>query len=58
LYGVKRAMFTLISMYISSMVLDRVQEGFNRKKSVFIVCEKEDEVAEAILKSLNRGEHS
>jgi Uncharacterized conserved protein len=55
LYGVKPAMFTLISMYISSMVLDRVQEGFNRKKSVFIVSEKEDEVAEAILKSLNRG---
>jgi uncharacterized membrane-anchored protein YitT (DUF2179 family) len=30
LYGVKPAMFTLISMYISSTLMDRVQEGFDR----------------------------
>lgn len=55
LYGVKPAMFTLISMYISSVVLDKVQEGFDRKKSIFIVSEKEDEVAAGILNKLNRG---
>lgn len=55
LFGVKLAMFTLVSMYISSAVLDRVQEGFDRRKSIFVVTEKEDEVAEAIMNRLNRG---
>lgn len=55
LYGVKPAMFTLVSMYISSVLIDKVQEGFDRKKSVFIISEKEDEVAQAILNNLNRG---
>ena len=55
LFGIKLAMFTLISMYITSNILDRVQEGFDRKKAVFIISEKEDEVAQAILNNLNRG---
>lgn len=55
LYGIKPAMYTLLSMYISSTVLDRVQEGFDRKKSVFIVSDNEDKVADAILKKLHRG---
>lgn len=55
MYGVKPAMYTLISMYISSSIIDKVQEGFDRKKSVFIVSEKEDEVARAIMDGLNRG---
>ena len=55
LYGIKRGMFTLISMYVSAWVLDRVQEGLDRKKSVFIISEREDEVADAILKNLHRG---
>lgn len=55
LYGIKPAMFTLVSMYLTSMVLDKVQEGFDRKKSVFIVSEKEDDVAKAIMERLSRG---
>lgn len=55
LNGIKPAMYTLISMYISSVVLDKVQEGFNRRKSVLIVSSKEDEVASAIMKNIHRG---
>lgn len=55
LYGIKLGMFTLISMYVASWVLDRVQEGFDRKKAVFIISEREDEVADAILRELHRG---
>lgn len=55
LYGVKPAMYTLISMYLSSVVLDRVQEGFDRRKSVIIVSSREDEVACAIMGKLHRG---
>jgi len=55
LYGIKPGMFTLISMFISSIVLDRVQEGFDRKKSVFIITNRPQEIADAILLDLHRG---
>jgi uncharacterized membrane-anchored protein YitT (DUF2179 family) len=49
------AMYTLISMYISSTVLDKVQEGFDKKKSVMIITDKEEQVAEEIFERLVRG---
>jgi uncharacterized membrane-anchored protein YitT (DUF2179 family) len=49
------AMYTLISMYISSTVLDKVQEGFDQRKSVMIITAKEKQVAEEIFKKLVRG---
>lgn len=55
MYGIKPAMFTLISMFIASNVMDRVQEGFDRRKSVFIISDKVDEMADVILKNLHRG---
>lgn len=55
LYGMKPALFTLISMYISADVLDRVQEGFDRRKSIFIISDKVDQISEGILKKLHRG---
>lgn len=49
------AMYTLISMYVASTVLDKVQQGFDKKKSVMIVTAKEKLVAEQIFKRLDRG---
>lgn len=49
------AMYTLISMYISSTVLDKVQQGFDKRKSVMIITDKEKQVAEEIFKKLVRG---
>lgn len=49
------AMYTLISMYISSTVLDKVQQGFDQRKSVMIISDKEKMVAEEIIKKLVRG---
>lgn len=49
------AMYTLISMYVASTVLDKVQEGFDVRKSVMIISEKEHEVGKEILKRLHRG---
>lgn len=49
------AMYTLISMYVSSVVLDKVQEGFDRRKSVMIITDKEKQVADEIIKRLVRG---
>jgi uncharacterized membrane-anchored protein YitT (DUF2179 family) len=36
-------------------VLDKVQQGFGRSKSVMIITDKEQQVADEILKKLDRG---
>jgi len=55
LFGVKPAMLTLISMYISASVLDKTIEGFDRKKVVFIISNKPQEIADAIMTEIGRG---
>jgi uncharacterized membrane-anchored protein YitT (DUF2179 family) len=55
IYGLQPAMYTLVSMYVSSTVLDKVQQGFGRSKSVMIITDKEEEIADEILKQLGRG---
>lgn len=54
-YGLKPAMYTLVSMYVASTVLDKVQQGFGRSKSVMIITDKEQKVADEILRQLGRG---
>lgn len=49
------AMYTLITMYIASAVIDRIQQGFDIRKSVMIITTKEKEVAEEIFNRLVRG---
>ena len=55
LFGVKPAMFTLLSFFVGSRVTDAVIEGFNRKKTVMIISENNDEIAEAIMDEVGRG---
>lgn len=54
-YGIKLAMYTLVSMYVSSAILDKVMKGFGSSKSVMIITDKEQQVADTILKALDRG---
>jgi uncharacterized membrane-anchored protein YitT (DUF2179 family) len=55
LFGIKLAILTLISMFIGANITDNVVEGFNRKKTVYIVSYKTDEITKAILKEVGRG---
>lgn len=55
LLGYKSAMYTLIAMYIGYQVLDKVQVGFDVRKNVVIISDKEEELAHAIIERLNRG---
>ena len=54
-YGLKLAMYTLVSMYVASAVLDKVLNGFGSSKSVMIITDNEQQVADAILQKLDRG---
>ncbi|HEY8363821.1 MAG TPA: YitT family protein [Tissierellaceae bacterium] len=55
LFGYKRAMYTLIAMYIGYQVLDKVQIGLNVQKNVIIVSDKSQELSSAIMEKINRG---
>jgi len=55
LFGIKLAILTLISMFISANITDNVVEGINRKKTVYIVSYKTDEILKSILKEVGRG---
>lgn len=55
LFGFKPAMYTLISMYVGANVIDRVIEGFNRKKTVMIISDHCEDIAAGILSEIGRG---
>ncbi len=55
LFGFKPAMYTLLSMYVTSAVTDKVIEGFNRKKTVTIISDECEEIAGVILDEIGRG---
>lgn len=55
LFGVELAMLTLISMFLSSALTDKVIAGFNHKKTVIIISDKTTDIAEEIIKEVGRG---
>lgn len=55
LFGIQPAMFTLISMFVTAQLTNRVVSGFNNKKTVMIVSESAREIADEIIDELGRG---
>jgi len=55
LFGLKLAVFTLVSMFISANLTDKGVEGFNRKKTIYIVSYNTDEIVNSILQEVGRG---
>lgn len=49
------AMYALISLFVTSKVIDLVQEGRSDTKAFFIISDKPDEVAKAIMYDMDRG---
>jgi uncharacterized membrane-anchored protein YitT (DUF2179 family) len=54
-FGIERALYTLVSMYLISAVLDKVINGFDRKKMLLIVTDKEKEIINGIHQDLKRS---
>ena len=55
IFGVPKALSTLISLFITSTVLDKVLNGFTSKKLLLILTEKEDDIINYVIKDMNRG---
>lgn len=49
------AMYALISLFVTSKVVDLVQEGRSDTKAFFIISNKPNEVAQAIMHDMERG---
>ena len=55
LYDLETALFTGVFMYVFSWSMQKGQIGFSQRKSIFIISSKPEEVAENVLKKLDRG---
>jgi uncharacterized membrane-anchored protein YitT (DUF2179 family) len=55
IFGIPQALYTLISLSIQSIVLDKMLKGFSSKKLLLILTRKEKEIIEYVIKDLNRG---
>jgi len=53
--GIPSALYTLISLFIQSIVLDKMLKGFSSKKLLLILTVKEEEIINYVIKDLNRG---
>ncbi|RKO65797.1 YitT family protein [Desulfofundulus salinus] len=49
------AMYALITIFVTAWLIDLVQEGISYTKAFFIISQKADEIAAAVLQELNRG---
>lgn len=54
-FGVEKAMYALIAIYIVTKVIDSILEGINFSKGVFIISDHSKQIAEALMKDLKRG---
>lgn len=54
-FGIEKALYSLVYVYISSKVLDYVLTGFNQRKSILIISNHSREIADQILARLHRG---
>ena len=55
IFGIPQALYTLISLFIQSTVLDKMLKGFSSKKLLLILTENENEVINYVIKDLHRG---
>lgn len=54
-FGISKAIYAIIALFIASFVTDRVLLGISKNKTFFIVTDKETEIKKYILEKLNHG---
>lgn len=55
IFSVQSAMYALISVFLTSQVIDRVVEGFSSAKAFFVFSGRTPEIAQAVMERLGRG---
>lgn len=54
-FGPEQALYAIIALFISSYVIDLIQEGLGSAKAFIIISDKADEISKAILHDIDRG---
>lgn len=54
-FSAELALYALIAVFITSRVIDIVQEGVGYGRAAFIISDHDQEIAQAIIKRLDRG---
>ena len=54
-FSAEQALYALIALFAATKAIDVVQIGFSTSKVVYIISDKEEEIARAVLYDLDRG---
>jgi uncharacterized membrane-anchored protein YitT (DUF2179 family) len=54
-FGIKLALYGMISVFVMGWVIDLVQEGVSTEKVVYIMTDKHEEIAARVFSELDRG---
>lgn len=54
-FGINIGLYAILSVILLGLAVDRLIEGFNACKSVFIISKKNDEISKFIINTLDRG---
>ena len=55
LFSITSAMFTLICMYVTSQMTNKIIDGFNQRKAILIISDKAKDIADGIIADIGRG---
>ena len=55
IFGIQKALYALVSVYVFSKVCEAIMEGMHFAKSVTILSHRGDEIADYIIGKMNRG---
>lgn len=55
IFGPELALFSIVTIFVSTKLIDIIQEGVNYGKAFFIISEKSEEIAASIMSDLERG---
>ena len=55
LFSISSAMFTLICMYVTSQMTNKIIDGFNQRKAILIISDHAKDIADGIIADIGRG---
>lgn len=54
-HDLNKALYSIIFVYASGRIMDGIMAGFNRRKLIYVISDKSAEIADMIMRRVNRG---
>ena len=54
-FGIEKALYASIAMYLGTRVLDLVLDGFNTHRAAYVISDHHDEIKQRIFEDIDRG---